>query len=56
MNTRFVVLLGALLVALPAEAQDQFDQATRATAAACVEPLRPESLPPCVLALQRQVL
>lgn len=56
MNTRFVVLLGALLVALPAEAQDQFDQATRATAAVCVEPLRPESLPPCVLALQRQVL
>ena len=56
MNTRFVVLLGALLVALPAEAQDQFDQATLATAAICVEPLRPEGLPPCVLALQRQVL
>jgi hypothetical protein len=56
MNTRFVVLLGALLVAPPAEAQDQFDEATRATAAICVEPLRPEGLPPCVLALQRQVL
>jgi hypothetical protein len=56
MNTRLVVLLGAMLVALPAGAQDQFDQATRATAAVCVEPLRPENLPPCVLALQRQVL
>lgn len=56
MSTRFVVLLAALLVALPGSAQDQFDDATRATAAACVEHLRPEQLPPCVLALQRQVL
>jgi hypothetical protein len=56
MTTRFVVLLAALLMALPASAQDQFDDATRATAAACVEHLRPEQLPPCVLALQRQVL
>ena len=51
MSTRFVVLLAALLVALPGSAQDQFDDATRATAAACVEHLRPEQLPPCVLAL-----
>jgi hypothetical protein len=56
MTTRFVVLLAALLVALPARAQDQFEEATRVTAAACVEPLRQERLPPCVLALQRQVL
>jgi hypothetical protein len=56
MTTRFVVLLALVLVALPAEAQDQFDEATQATAAACVEHLRPEQLPPCVLALQRQVL
>jgi len=56
MNTRFVVLLAALLVALPATAQDQFDEATRVTAAACIEHLQPEQLPPCVLALQRQVL
>jgi hypothetical protein len=56
MTTRIVVLLAALLVALPAGAQDQFDEATRMTAAACVEHLRPEQLPPCVLALQRQVL
>lgn len=53
---RFTVLLGTLLVVLPAGAQDQFDEATGATAAACVEPLRQEGLPPCVLALQRQVL
>jgi lysine/ornithine N-monooxygenase len=56
MTTRFVVLLAVLLVVLPATAQDQFDEATRATAAACVEHLRQEQLPPCVLALQRQVL
>jgi lysine/ornithine N-monooxygenase len=56
MTTRFVVLLVTLLVVLPAGAQDQFDEATRATAAACIEPLRQENLPPCVLALQRQVL
>jgi hypothetical protein len=56
MTARFVVLLAALLVALPAGAQDQFDEATRATAAACIEHLQPEQLPPCVLALQRQVL
>lgn len=56
MNTRLVVLLGTLLVALPAGAQDQLDEAARATAAACVEPLRPDELPPCVLALQRQIL
>ena len=56
MTARFVVLLAALLVALPAAAQDQFDEATRVTAAACVEHLQPEQLPPCVLALQRQVL
>jgi hypothetical protein len=55
-TTRFTVLLGTLLVVMPAGAQDQFDEATRATAAACVEPLRQEGLPPCVLALQRQVL
>jgi len=53
---RLVVLLVTLLVILPAGAEDQFDEATRATAAACVEPLRQEHLPPCVLALQRQVL
>ena len=56
MTIRFTVLLGTLLVVLPAGAQDQFDEATGATAAACVEPLRQEGLPPCVLALQRQVL
>jgi hypothetical protein len=56
MNTRIVVLLGTLLVGLPAGAQDQFDEAARTTAAACVEPLRSDELPPCVLALQRQVL
>ena len=56
MNARVVVLLLMLLVVLPAGAQDQFDQATRATAAACLEPMRQEELPPCVLALQRQVL
>ena len=56
MTTRFVVLLAALLVALPASAQDPFDEATRATAVACVEHLGQEQLPPCVLALQRQVL
>jgi hypothetical protein len=56
MTTRFAVLLATLLVALPAKAQDQFDEATRVTAAACVEHLGPEQLPPCVLALQRQVL
>ena len=56
MTIRSVVLLATLLVAPPALAQDQFDEATRATAAACVEHLRPEQLPPCVLALQRQVL
>jgi hypothetical protein len=44
-------------MALPASAQqDQFEAANLATAAACVEHLRPEQLPPCVLALQRQVL
>jgi hypothetical protein len=51
-----VVLLASLMVALPAAAQDQFEEATRATAAACVEFLTLERLPPCVLALQRQVL
>jgi hypothetical protein len=57
MTTRSIVLLAALLAALPASAQqDQFEAANRATAAACVEHLRPEQLPPCVLALQRQVL
>jgi hypothetical protein len=56
MTARFVVLLATLLVALPASAQDQFDEVTRAIAGACVEPLRQEQLPPCVLALQRQVL
>jgi hypothetical protein len=56
MTTRCAILLAALLVALPASAQDQFDEATRVTAAACVEHLRLEQLPPCVLALQRQVL
>jgi hypothetical protein len=56
MTTRSVVLLATLLVTLPASAQDPFEEATRATAAACVEHLRPEQLPPCVLALQRQVL
>jgi hypothetical protein len=55
MTTRLVVLLAALLVALPARAQDQ-DAATGATPTECVEPLRQEQLPPCVLALQRQVL
>jgi hypothetical protein len=56
MITRSVVLGAALLVALPASAQDQFEEATRATAAACVEFLDQERLPACVLALQRQVL
>ena len=56
MSPRLIVLLAPLLAALPATAQDQFDEATRMTAAACVEHLRPEQLPPCVLALQRQVL
>jgi hypothetical protein len=43
-------------VALPTTAaQDQFDEATRETAAACVEHLRPEQLPPCALAFARQV-
>jgi len=56
MTTRSVVLVAALLVALPAGAQDPFEQATRATAAACVEFLTQEALPACVLALQRQVL
>jgi len=56
MTTRSVVLLATLLVALPASAQDQFEEATRATAAACVEFLTQERLPACVLALQRQVL
>jgi hypothetical protein len=57
MTIRLIVLLAALLLALPASAQqDQFEAATLATAAACVEHLRPEQLPPCVLALQRQVL
>jgi hypothetical protein len=56
MTTRFVILLATVLVTLPASAQDQFDEATRATAAACVEHLRQEQLPACVLALQRQVL
>jgi hypothetical protein len=57
MTTRSIVLLATLLLALPAWAQqDQFEAATLATSAACVEHLRPEQLPPCVLALQRQVL
>ena len=56
MTTRFVILLAVLLVALPATAQDQFEEATRATATACVEHLGQEQLPSCVLALQRQVL
>jgi hypothetical protein len=56
MNTRSIVLLTTLLAVLPASAQDQFEEATRATAAACVEHLRQEQLPACVLALQRQVL
>jgi hypothetical protein len=56
MTTRLLVLLAALLVAPPASAQDQFDEATRATAAACVEFLDQERLPACVLALERQVL
>jgi hypothetical protein len=60
MRIRLAGLVAALLTALlavqSARAQDQFDEATRATAAACVEPLRPEQLAPCVLALQRQVL
>ena len=56
MITRCVVLLTTLLVALPASAQDQFEEATSATAAACAEHLRQEQLPACVLALQRQVL
>jgi hypothetical protein len=56
MNTRSIVLLTTLLAALPASAQDEFEEATRATAAACVEHLRQEQLPACVLALQRQVL
>jgi hypothetical protein len=56
MTTRCVVLLTTMLVALPASAQDPFEEATRATAAACVEHLRQEQLPACVLALQRQVL
>jgi hypothetical protein len=56
MTTRVVVLLATLLGAAPASAQDQFDDATRATAAACIEHLRQEQLPSCVLALQRQVL
>jgi hypothetical protein len=57
MTTRSVVLLAMLLVPLSASAQeDQFEEATRATAAACVEFLTQERLPACVLALQRQVL
>lgn len=57
MTTRSVVLLATLLVTLPASAQqDQFEAATRATSAACVEHLRQDQLPACVLALQRQVL
>jgi hypothetical protein len=56
MTTRFAILVLALLVALSVRAQDQFDQAATATAVACVEPLGPEELPPCILALQRQVL
>ena len=57
MTTGSIVLLATLLLALPASAQqDQFEAATLATSAACVEHLRPEQLPPCVLALQRQVL
>ena len=57
MTTRFVVLLATLLGALPASAQeDQFEQATRATSAACVEFLDQQRLPECVLALQRQVM
>ena len=56
MIARSVVLIASLLVALPAGAQDQFEAATRATAAACPEFLTQERLPACVLALQRQVL
>jgi hypothetical protein len=36
-TTRSVVLLPTLLVARPASVQDQFEEATRATAAACAE-------------------
>jgi hypothetical protein len=56
MTTRFVILLTTVLVALPAGAQDPFEEATRATASACVEHLRQEQLPTFILALQRQVL
>jgi hypothetical protein len=57
MNPRSVVLFATLLVALPASAQqDQFEEATRATAAACPEFLTQERLPACVLAMQRQIL
>ncbi len=57
MTPRSVILLAMLLPALPASAQQsQFEAATQATGAACVEHLRPEQLPPCVLALQRQAL
>ena len=56
MITRSVVLFATLLVALPASAQDPFEEATRATAASCPEFLTQERLPACVLALQRQVL
>ena len=57
MTRRSVVLFATLMMALPASAQeDQFDEATRATAAACIEFLTQERLPACVLALQRQVL
>lgn len=56
MTTRSVVLLATLLAAPPAGAQDEFEEATRATAAACVEFLTQERLPACVMALQRQVL
>jgi hypothetical protein len=50
MTDRIVVLLATMLVALATGVQDQFEEATTATAAACVEPLQQEQLPPCVLA------
>jgi hypothetical protein len=51
MSTRSVVLLVTLLVALPASAQDQSEEAPRATAAGRVESPDQERLSACVLAL-----